>query len=101
MNKPIDQPIRDEVLSPSSSFVVQAPAGSGKTTTLAKRILQLLTVVDDPKEIIAISFTKKAAGEMHKKFLDEFKAPENQEVVKKINGRAKKLKWNVNFLNYD
>ena len=99
MNKPIDQPIRDEVLSPSSSFVVQAPAGSGKTTTLAKRILQLLTVVDDPKEIIAISFTKKAAGEMHKKFLDEFKAPENQEVVKKINGRAKKLKWNVNFLN--
>ena len=99
MNKPIDHKIRDEVLDPRSSFVVQAPAGSGKTTTLAKRIIHLLTVVDDPKEIIAISFTKKAAGEMHKKFLDEFEAPENQEVVKKINGRAKKLKWNENFLN--
>ena len=99
MNKPIDQKIRDEVLDPRSSFVVQAPAGSGKTTTLAKRIIHLLTVVDDPKEIIAISFTKKAAGEMHKKFLDEFRAPENQEVVKKINARAKKLKWNENFSN--
>jgi superfamily I DNA/RNA helicase len=99
MNKPIDHEIRDEVLDPRSSFVVQAPAGSGKTTTLAKRIIHLLTVVDDPKEIIAISFTKKAAGEMHKKFLDEFAASENQEVVKKIKTRAKKLKWNENFLN--
>jgi len=99
MNKAIDHKIRDEVLDPRASFVVQAPAGSGKTTTLAKRIIHLLTVVDDPKEIIAISFTKKAAGEMHKKFLDEFAASENQEVVKKIKTRAKKLKWNENFLN--
>ena len=54
MNKPIeqlpiDQETREEVLKPESSFVVQAPAGSGKTTTLAKRILQLLTVVENPK----------------------------------------------------
>ena len=54
---PIDQATRDEVINPELSYVLQAPAGSGKTTTLAKRILKLLTVVDSPKEIIAISFT--------------------------------------------
>ena len=99
MNKPTDQKIRDEILDPRVSFVVQAPAGSGKTTTLARRVLQLLTVVDNPKEIIAISFTNKAAAEMHKTFLIEYKAKENQEVVKKIETRAKKLEWNEDFIN--
>ena len=55
--QPIDQKIRDEVINPKSSYLVQAPAGSGKTTTLARRILQLLAVVESPKEIVAISFT--------------------------------------------
>ena len=67
--QPIDHKTREEVINPESSFLVQAPAGSGKTTTLARRILHLLTVVEDPKEIIAISFTNKAAAEMHVKVL--------------------------------
>jgi ATP-dependent exoDNAse (exonuclease V) beta subunit len=89
--QPIDQKIRDEVINPKSSYVVQAPAGSGKTTTLARRILHLLTVVEDPKEIIAISFTNKAAAEMHEKVLEQYKEPENEEVVKKIEKRAREL----------
>ena len=99
MNNPIDQVIRDEVVDPNSSFVVEAPAGSGKTTLLAKRILNLLTVVDNPKEIIAISFTNKAAGEMHDTFLKEYENDGNQEVVKKIKARVKKLGWNESFQN--
>ena len=90
--QPIDSKTREEVINPESSFLVQAPAGSGKTTTLARRILQLLTVVEDPKEIIAISFTNKAAAEMHVKVMKQYDAPENREVVKKIKARAKECK---------
>ena len=98
MHKPIDQSTRDEVIDPKFSFLVQAPAGSGKTTTLANRILQLLTVVNSPKEIIAMSFTNKAAAEMHHKVKDQYKKLENKEIVKKIELRAKKLKWDRNYL---
>ncbi len=97
--QPIDHKTREEVINPESSFLVQAPAGSGKTTTLARRILQLLTVVEDPKEIIAISFTNKAAAEMHTKVVEQYQDPVNVEVVKKIEARARELKWNEDFMD--
>ncbi|MBF0281445.1 MAG: UvrD-helicase domain-containing protein [Zetaproteobacteria bacterium] len=59
-----DQTIRQRVCQPHGSFLVQAPAGSGKTELLTRRILTLLTLVDEPEEILALTFTKKAAAEM-------------------------------------
>ena len=97
--QPIDHKTREEVINPESSFLVQAPAGSGKTTTLARRILKLLTVVEDPKEIIAISFTNKAAAEMHEKVIDQYEDSKNGEIVKKIEARAKEFKWNEGFMD--
>ncbi len=76
MSAPIaDQEQRDRALEPAKSFIVQAPAGSGKTELLIRRYLALLGAVQKPEEILAITFTKKAAAEMRKRVLKELPDP--------------------------
>ena len=67
---PSDSNLRNKALNPTASFIVQAPAGSGKTETLTQRYLNLLAYVEKPEEIIALTFTNKAANEMHQRIYD-------------------------------
>lgn len=64
-----DQQNRKLALDPSQSFIIQAPAGSGKTELLSQRYLKLLTAVNQPEEIIALSFTNKSAAEMRQRII--------------------------------
>ena len=66
---PPDHQQRTLALDPGASILVQAPAGSGKTDLLTRRFLRLLAIVDDPGEIVAITFTKAAAAEMRLRIL--------------------------------
>jgi len=71
--QPSDHAARARALDPSASFLVQAPAGSGKTELLTDRILALLATVNRPEEIVAITFTRKAASEMHARVLGKLR----------------------------
>jgi ATP-dependent helicase/nuclease subunit A len=61
MNEPLDKAI---ALSPEHSAVVEACAGSGKTWLLVSRMIRLLLAGAAPSELLAITFTRKAAQEM-------------------------------------
>jgi len=104
--QPSDHAARLRALNPAESFLVQAPAGSGKTELLTDRILALLATVSRPEEIVAITFTRKAASEMHARVLGKLDealgpAPESEharrswELARAALARDAELGWRL------
>jgi ATP-dependent helicase/nuclease subunit A len=87
---------------PSRSVIVQAPAGSGITELLMQRYLGLLTRVEEPEEILAVTFTRKAATEMRHRILlalqptdDHTPRPETAELAQAVLKRDAERGWQL------
>ena len=72
---------------PQRHVAVEACAGAGKTWMLVSRILRALLDGAPPHEILAITFTKKAAGEMRQRlteWLEEFAHESDEELREEL-----------------
>ncbi len=92
---PPDRLQRDQALDPTRSILVQAPAGSGKTTLLTERFLSLLAEVDEPGQVVAITFTNAAAAEMRNRILDELRNPEPTPLARRALEHSNALGWKL------
>ena len=106
-----DPTARIQALNTQESFIVQAPAGSGKTELIIQRYLCLLANVDLPSKIICVTFTKKATSEMRERIhlaltnarLKNYKphtdhAIKTWQLAQQCCSHAQKLGWSIDDL---
>ena len=68
-----DAAARERAVDPAHNVVLEASAGTGKTHVLVDRYLNLLSRGVEPTNILAITFTRKAAAEMRGRILSELR----------------------------
>ncbi|MDY0185823.1 MAG: UvrD-helicase domain-containing protein [Desulfuromonadaceae bacterium] len=103
-----DAASRQRALNPDISCIVRAPAGSGKTELLIQRFLVMLARVQKPAEVLAITFTRKAAAEMRERILAALTAAaaplapdasahqsKTHALARAVLQRDAELKWNL------
>ncbi len=86
--EPSDQVARDFATDPRHNVVLVASAGTGKTSVLVARYLNLLRAGAAPANILAITFTRQAAAEMRERIINQLRAEAKTSV-------AAETRWNL------
>ena len=73
LSEAADAASRRAAVDPSQNVVLEASAGTGKTRVLVERYVNLLLAGVDPANILAITFTRKAAAEMRQRIVERLK----------------------------
>ncbi len=104
----LQQKIIDSVYG---AYLISAPVGTGKTTTLAQRVVSALNVGIKPEEILCLTFTNRAAEEMLqkiKKRVDKKEVSDNLTVMTFhgfcayfIKSEAKRIGIHADFVIFD
>ncbi len=81
-----DRSARLAAVDPRRNVVLEASAGTGKTSVLVTRYLNLLRAGVDPLNVLAITFTRQAAAEMRERIVQELKEDARQ-------SRAGEARW--------
>ncbi len=97
-----DEQARINAVRPEKSFIVQAPAGSGKTTLLINRLINCLLTVNDPKHVLALTFTNKAADEINHRLKatihlseEDLQDHPNKEKISQLKTHIASLNWAI------
>ena len=69
----VDAEARGFAVDPHHNVILEASAGTGKTSVLVDRYLNLLAEGVDPANILAITFTRKAAAEMRERIVQQLR----------------------------
>jgi ATP-dependent helicase/nuclease subunit A len=94
-------PSQLKALDHNRNLILSAGAGSGKTTILIERIIQLLLVIDGLKlsDILAITFTKKAANEMKERLFKRLIELQRSEIEELYEKKIEKTLHEINQLD--
>ncbi|MFT4412304.1 UvrD-helicase domain-containing protein [Fredinandcohnia humi] len=93
----VDQQARDKVTNIlNKNFLVEAGAGSGKTTSLVDRMVNLIrTGTAKVEELVAITFTRKAADELKTRFLTKLEEVYKKETDDTIKNQLEEALQNI------
>ena len=71
--RPTDAAARVFATDPTQNVVLEASAGTGKTSVLVTRYLNLLRADVDPSSVLAVTFTRQAAAEMRERIIHQLR----------------------------
>ena len=90
-----DVSARAHAVDPRRNVVLEASAGTGKTSVLVDRYVNLLLAGVDPEHILAITFTRKAAAEMRERIVERVQEATRLSRFDRARGRELRSRLNA------